>query len=203
MAEKKLNSIEQLTFDDKNFNKGSEYGSSLIKKSIEKFGTGRSILIDKNNRIIAGNKTVESAADNGITKLKVVESDGTEVIAVKRTDIDLDSPMGRELALADNMTAKHNIVMDAEMISVEIEEAVMHDWGVSPKPELDYGLLDEDDMEDELNNLARGVKKAIQIEFQEGDYELAAELIRFFRKKEAYIGGMLIKKLQEEKKLAE
>ena len=51
--------ISDLIYDDKNFNKGSEYGNSLIEKSLRKFGAGRSILIDKNNRIIAGNKSVE------------------------------------------------------------------------------------------------------------------------------------------------
>lgn len=44
--------ISELVPDDKNFNKGSEFGNSLIEKSFRKFGAGRSILIDKNNRII-------------------------------------------------------------------------------------------------------------------------------------------------------
>ncbi len=57
--------IDELIPDGKNANKGTEYGQSLIEKSLRKFGAGRSILIDKNNKIIAGNKTVENAA-NGI-----------------------------------------------------------------------------------------------------------------------------------------
>jgi hypothetical protein len=36
----------------------------------------------------------------------IVESDGTKPIYVKRTDIDLDSKQGREMALADNATGK-------------------------------------------------------------------------------------------------
>jgi hypothetical protein len=48
--------IKDLIPDDKNFNKGTEFGNSLIEKSFRKFGAGRSILLDKNNRIIAGNK---------------------------------------------------------------------------------------------------------------------------------------------------
>lgn len=58
--------IKDLIPDDKNFNRGSEFGNSLIEKSIRKFGLGRSILIDKNNRIIAGNKTVENAGAIGL-----------------------------------------------------------------------------------------------------------------------------------------
>ncbi len=44
------NKITDLKFDDKNFNKGTQYGKSLMEKSLSKFGAGRSILIDKTIR---------------------------------------------------------------------------------------------------------------------------------------------------------
>ena len=122
--------LSDLKPDDKNFNKGSEFGNSLIEKSFRKFGAGRSILIDKNNLIIAGNKSVENAMAIGMDDLQIVESDGTKIIAVKRTDIDLDSPEGREMALADNASAKANIVFDAEVIEAELGEAVCVEWAV-------------------------------------------------------------------------
>ena len=126
--------ISDLIPDDKNFNKGSEFGNGLIEKSFRKFGAGRSILIDKNNRIISGNKSVENAAAIGMEDVQIVESDGKRIIAVKRTDIDLDSPEGREMALADNATAKANIVFDAEMVEAELGEAVCVEWGVDVLP---------------------------------------------------------------------
>ena len=58
--------IENLTPDDHNFNKGSEYGNHLIEKSFREFGAGRSILLDRNNRIIAGNKSIEAASSIGM-----------------------------------------------------------------------------------------------------------------------------------------
>ena len=130
-----MNKLKELIPDDKNFNKGSEYGNSLIEKSFRKFGAGRSILIDKNNRIIAGNTSVENAAAIGMEDLQIVESDGKRIIAVKRMDIDLDTPEGRELALADNATAKANIVFDAELIVAEVGEVVCEEWGVELKDE--------------------------------------------------------------------
>ena len=124
---------KDLIHDDKNFNKGSEVGAELIKKSFSKFGAGRSILLDKNNRIIAGNKSVEFS---GIDDVQIVESDGTKLIAVKRTDIDLDTPLGREMALADNASAKANIVFDAELIEAEVGVAIAEEWGLEmPKVE--------------------------------------------------------------------
>jgi hypothetical protein len=127
---KQSTKISDLIADDKNFNKGSEFGNSLIEKSFRKFGAGRSILIDKNNRIIAGNKSVENAMAIGMEDVQIVESDGTKIIAVKRTDIDLDSEQGREMALADNASAKANIVFDAELVEAELGEAGCVEWGI-------------------------------------------------------------------------
>lgn len=99
-------SIETLIPDNKNFNKGTEFGEHLMDKSLREFGLGRSILIDKNNRIIAGNKTAEKAADIGFDNVIIVETDGNSLVAVKRKDIDLDSAKGRELALRTTPQAK-------------------------------------------------------------------------------------------------
>jgi len=49
--------ISDLRFDDKNMNDHTEYGMGLLEKLLQEFGAGRSILIDKNNNIIAGNET--------------------------------------------------------------------------------------------------------------------------------------------------
>jgi hypothetical protein len=126
--------IDQLVPDDLNANKGTEYGGHLIEKSLRELGAGRSILLDKNNRIIAGNKTVENAASIGLDKVIIVETTGDQIVAVKRTDIDLDSKKGRELALADNATSKANLNWDEEAIA-QINEnwnVKSEDWGVKP-----------------------------------------------------------------------
>jgi site-specific DNA-methyltransferase (adenine-specific) len=152
---KQSTKISDLIADDKNFNKGSEFGNSLIEKSFRKFGAGRSILIDKNNRIIAGNKSVENAMAIGMEDVQIVESDGTKIIAVKRTDIDLDSEQGREMALADNASAKANIVFDAEVIEAELGEAVCVEWGIElakeePEAEEDEFDVPEGGMETDI-----------------------------------------------------
>ena len=124
--------IESLVPDNKNFNKGTQYGDHLMDESLRRFGLGRSILIDKNNRIIAGNKTAEKAADIGFTDVVVVEVDGNQLVAVKRKDIDLDSAKGREFALADNATGKANLCFDTDLIMQEAEKFDFdpEDWGV-------------------------------------------------------------------------
>lgn len=132
MAKIKETTIDQLVPDDKNLNKGTEYGKALLDKSFSKFGAGRSILIDKNNRIIAGNKASESFGESGGEKVVVVETEGDVLVAVKRTDIDLDSKEGRELALADNATQKADLDWDADKLGEVAAEWDINpgDWGV-------------------------------------------------------------------------
>ena len=114
--------VESLVPDNLNANKGTEYGQRLLEESLRKFGAGRSILIDKNNRIIAGNKTIENAVNAGLDNVIVVETDGNQIVAVKRKDIDLDSAKGRELALADNATGKANLSWDEDAINQITEQ---------------------------------------------------------------------------------
>lgn len=136
--------IESLVPDNKNFNNGTEYGDRLMDESLRKFGLARSIVIDKNNRIIAGNKTAEKAADIGFTDVLVVEVDGNQLVAVKRKDIDLDSAKGRELALADNATSKANLAWDESMI-----EEVSQQWGFEPQEwGVDVSVQEEPEQEE-------------------------------------------------------
>jgi hypothetical protein len=58
-----MTNISDLRFDDKNFNQHTQRGLGLLEKSLQKFGAGRSILIDKNNNIIGGNGVVEAAGN--------------------------------------------------------------------------------------------------------------------------------------------
>lgn len=124
--------INQLIPDDINANKGTEYGEHLIDKSFRELGAGRSVLLDKNNRLIAGNKSALKCAEIGLDDVIIVETDGTKLVAVKRMDIDLDSERGRTLALADNATSKANLKWDEENIQNITEKwgVDVEDWGV-------------------------------------------------------------------------
>ena len=145
--------IEKLLPDELNANAGTQYGQHLIEQSLEKFGAGRSILIDKHNRIIAGNKTIENAGAAGFKKVIVVETTGNEIVAVKRSDIDLHSARGREMAIADNASAKANIAFDDEVldkITADFPEVKIDDWGLG---EIDTeGADDKDSKEKDLSD---------------------------------------------------
>lgn len=147
MAELKKAKLSDLVFDDKNFNRHTEFGMSLLEKSLRNNGAGRSILIDKNNRIIGGNGVVEVAGQIDMEDVIIVPSDGTKIIAVKREDIDLDSKQGREMALADNATASADLQWDTENLEQAVAEFGIEakDWGVH--------LAGQFDLPDELDGL--------------------------------------------------
>ena len=139
--------IETLIQDQHNFNRGTEEGGRLMEKSLKELGAGRSILIDKDGNIIAGNKTQLAAIKAGIKKVRVIESDGTELIAVKRTDVEIDSKAGRGLALADNLTTQINLSWDnAELTQVADEQGIeLQDWGIDPAGfEVENGEMEDD-----------------------------------------------------------
>jgi hypothetical protein len=133
MAEEKVLNIEELQQDDKNFNAGTEEGQRMMEKSFSELGAGRSILIDKNGKIIAGNKSQQAAIAAGIKKVRVIETMGDELVAVKRTDVDIDSVEGRKLALADNATQVVNLAWD----EVQLEEVRDSLEGFNPS---DFGV---------------------------------------------------------------
>lgn len=124
--------VKDIVNDDINPNAGTESGMEMLGNSIDRLGYGRSILLDKNNHVISGNKTLEKAIEKGLVKVVVVETDGTQLVAVKRTDTDLDSKEGREMALADNAVAKANLSWDREALDKLSEEFGVDrsDWGL-------------------------------------------------------------------------
>jgi hypothetical protein len=129
MPNKKPSKIGDLLPDNRNANKHSEFGSSLLQKSLQQNGLGRSILISSDNVVIAGNGVLETAGGLGIEDVQVIDTDGTKIIAVRRTDIKSNTDYFYNMALADNVTAKHNIVIDADIVTAIAEDYPdVKDW---------------------------------------------------------------------------
>lgn len=153
MSETKVIDIGELRFDEHNFNKHNEQGMELLEKSIKEVGFGRSIFLDRDNNIVGGNGVTEQAIKVGAKKVRIIETDGTELIAVKRTDLSLDSEKGRKAALADNSVGYVNLQWDEEQLAKAQEQ-----WGVVPD-EWGVELPDSLDIDSFFDENAQGKEK--------------------------------------------
>ena len=91
---------------------------------------------------------------------------------------------------------------DWDSLANEWDVEKLDSWGLNVPEfsnEVDYSILDDEDLADDLLDMANGVKKAIQIEFEAEHYESAYELVKFWREREAYVGGMIMEYLKAEK----
>jgi DNA modification methylase len=120
-----VTSINNLKSDHKNARKRTDRSAALIAESLKRYGAARSIVIDEDNRILAGNGTIEGAKAAGIQNIRVIETDGTEIIAVKRTGLTEDEKIG--LALADNRTSDLSD-WDKDMLQQLSEEHDIAPW---------------------------------------------------------------------------
>lgn len=140
---KQIKDIADLTPDERNPNRGTQRGRSMVESSLRQYGAGRSIVVDADGRVIAGNKTLEAVADIGLA-IKVVETNGDELVVVQRRDLDLASdPRARALSVADNRSSEVGLEWDAGVLA----SIALDDDGV-----LD-GLFSADELQDIVGDL--------------------------------------------------
>jgi hypothetical protein len=110
--------LSSLTLDTQNANRGSARGRKMLEDSLRNLGAGRSVLVDRQGRVIAGNKTVETARKLGLKEIAVIETDGETLVAVRRGDLDLTTDKRAvELAVADNRVAEIDLDWNAEVLA--------------------------------------------------------------------------------------
>jgi hypothetical protein len=62
----------KIKFDEKNYRLHSDKNKRIINKSLAELGAGRSIVVDNENFIIAGNGVFEQAQELGL-KTRIIE----------------------------------------------------------------------------------------------------------------------------------
>ena len=117
MAKLKRIKIADVKLDEKNANRGTKRGREFIEGSLKKYGLGRSILLDKDGQVIAGNKTLEAFRAAGGKEVIVVGTSGDALIAVQREDLTIDSKKGRSLAIADNRASEIDLDWNPEILA--------------------------------------------------------------------------------------
>ena len=166
-----------------------------IASSIKEFGWTQPILLDGTNGIIAGHGRFEAAFMLGIQDVPTID------LAY------LTEAQKRAYVIADNKIAL-NSGWDEQMLALEIGDLreagfnidlLAFDPSELKDGDVDYSVLDDEEIDAQLDDMAKGVRKAIQIEFEPEHYEEAQELVKFWREEKAYVGMMLMQHLKNEK----
>lgn len=135
--------------DNRNYRKHPDKNKLSINESLKKYGAGRSILIDNDEYIIAGNGVFEQAKNLDIP-IKIIETNGTELIAIKRTDLNKNSKARKELAVLDNKTSDLS-EFDFELLQDDFSFDELNDFGFE---NVELGLNDNENISSkELENM--------------------------------------------------
>ena len=151
--------LKDLKQDKKNYRVHNEKNLSLIKKSIDEVGFGRSIVVDSQNEIIAGNGLV-SQVEKG-TKIKVIETDGSELVVVKRTDLKTNDEKRKRLAIMDNSTSD-NSSFDFTLLQSDFNIDELADLGIDV-PNMDTPIVDEEELMNNDNLQEMNTSKALAL----------------------------------------
>ena len=193
--------IERKKVDDlipyaRNARTHSDEQVAQLAASIKEWGWTTPVLVDEGGEIIAGHGRVMAARKLNIDEIPTMTATGWS------------KAQKQAYVLADNQLPQ-NAGWDDSRLALELNDLgemnfdlSLLGWG-EDLPEFaempDYSVLEDKEMSDQLDEMALGVKKAIQIEFEAEHYEDAQELVKFWRSQGAYIGMMLIEKMRSEK----
>lgn len=139
--------LKDLKQDKRNYRKHKKKNLELIKKSIDETGFGRSIVINADNEVVCGNGLTSQLSND--TKLKVVETDGTELIVVKRSDLKTGDLKQTKLGIYDNSTSDSS-EFDFELLQADFDTETLNDWGLDVDLKIDDKEIVEDEVPDEV-----------------------------------------------------
>ena len=150
--------ISKLTPDPNNARKRTPLSASVIRKSLEQFGAARSIVVDENDVIRAGNGTFEEAGQLGIEKVVTIEVDGNTIVAVKRKG--LTEEQWKQYAIADN-TASDFSTWDFDILSELTQEVDLSEF------------FPDDKLNELLEQLGKGESFGVTEQGEENEEEIA------------------------------
>lgn len=123
---RELKTINDLQFDENNANRGTVVGRERLEGSLRNRGAGRSVLADRNGKLIAGNKTAELAAELGL-EIEVVKTRGDKLVVVQREDLDLEDADARLLAYEDNRIGQLDLSWNVDQITQDTLQGIKLD----------------------------------------------------------------------------
>jgi hypothetical protein len=147
----------------------------------------RPIVVNDEMIVLGGNMRLKACIEAGLKEVSIIKAS------------DLTPEQQNEFIIKDNVGFGE---WNWDDLANGWDSEQLTEWGLDvwqQAPDIDYSILNEEDVTSQLNDMTNGVKKAIQIEFEAEHYEEAYALVKFWREQNAYVGGMIMEYLKEEK----
>jgi hypothetical protein len=151
----------------------------------------RPIVVDDDMVVLGGNMRLKACLEAGLKEVAIIKFEN------------LSEDKKKEFIVKDNVGYGE---WDWDIINNEWEVEELEEWGldvIEMDVDVDYSALgsseDDEEFNKNLEEMKNGLRKAIQIEYEQQHYEEASELVKYWREKGLYIGMFLMEKLKEEK----
>jgi hypothetical protein len=136
--------LSDLVPDPGNVRVHPERNREAVASSVKALGAARSIVIDGEGVVRAGNGTLEAAKAAGITEAVVVETDGRQLVVVKRPDWTPEQAIA--YAIADNRTNELSY-FDTQALSIALSQLVEHAVEKGDRSLVDAASFNEKELE--------------------------------------------------------
>jgi hypothetical protein len=146
----------------------------------------RPIVVNDDMIVLGGNMRLKACKEAGLKEVPIIKAS------------DLTEDEQKQFIIKDNVSGGE---WDWEALAADWNAEELEEWGLDvwqQPTEVDYSILDDDDVSEQLEDMTSGVKKAIQIEFEAEHYNEAYELVKFWRE-QGDVGYMILQYLRDEK----
>jgi hypothetical protein len=160
-----------------------------LKKSISEFPKMleiRPIVVDEKFIVLGGNMRLQALKELGITETYYIQEN------------DLTPKEKKQFIIKDNASFGD---WDWDMLANEWENAELKEWGIDvwqPEQEVNYDILNEVDLEQEIQTMYEQTKKSIILEYPSEGFEEIKQLYENLKSKEINLPDLFYKAMQNE-----
>jgi len=145
----------------------------------------RPIVVNKEMIVLGGNMRLKACIDAGLKEVWIAKA------------WELTPEQEQEFIVKDNSSFGE---WDWDVLANEWETNDLKDWGIDvwqPEEEIDYGVLDEIDLEEEIQTMYDQTKKSIILEYPAKDFEPIKKLYDDLKAKEVNLSDLFYKAMQQ------
>ncbi len=145
----------------------------------------RPIVVNEEMIVLGGNMRLKACQEAGLKEIPVIKAS------------ELTAEQQREFIVKDNVGFGE---WDWDMVANEWDNGLLNEWGLDvwqPEKEIDYSILNEIDLDEEVNNMYQQTKKSIILEYPTELYENEVkEVYESLKKNNVDISNILLQAMQ-------